>query len=403
MAMATAGAVIAACILALLAPPPARAAGGGRCAGESFSANRAYAACNDLPRLGASMHWTYDRASGDLHVAFVAAPAAPGGWVAWALNPSGDGMAGAQALVAGPFPDGGGTWAVRTYNVSGYALGEPGPIAFPASDLAAELGADGRVRVFGTLGLGAAAVGGGGVLLNQVWQVGAAVSSGGVPAPHAMGADNLAAKAKLDLLRATTVAAGADSATRKRNIHGVLNAVSWGLLLPMGAIFARYLKTFRAADPAWFYLHVTCQLIGYGVGVSGWATGMKLGKESRGVTYTDHRNIGIAVFALGTLQVLALFLRPKKEHKFRVYWNTYHHSVGYAVIVLGVVNIFKGMSILGVEQRWRTAYIAAVCVLLVAAAALEAVTWGVVLRRRKADGKTFSSAPNGHLPHSVSV
>jgi hypothetical protein len=67
------------------------------------------------------------------------------------------------------------------------------------------------------------------------------------------------------------------------------------------------------------------------------------------------------------------------------------------------VNIFKGMSILGVEQRWRTAYIAAVCVLLVAAAALEAVTWGVVLRRRKADGKTFSSAPNGHLPHSVSV
>lgn len=403
MAMATAGAVIAACILALLAPPPARAAGGGRCAGESFSANRAYAACNDLPRLGASVHWTYDRASGDLHVAFVAAPAAPGGWVAWALNPSGDGMAGAQALVAGPFPDGGGTWAVRTYNVSGYALGEPGPIAFPASDLAAELGADGRVRVFGTLGLGAAAVGGGGVLLNQVWQVGAAVSSGGVPAPHAMGADNLAAKAKLDLLRATTVAAGADSATRKRNIHGVLNAVSWGLLLPMGAIFARYLKTFRAADPAWFYLHVTCQLIGYGVGVSGWATGMKLGKESRGVTYTDHRNIGIAVFALGTLQVLALFLRPKKEHKFRVYWNTYHHSVGYAVIVLGVVNIFKGMSILGVEQRWRTAYIAAVCVLLVAAAALEAVTWGVVLRRRKADGKTFSSAPNGHLPHSVSV
>ncbi|PWZ13634.1 Cytochrome b561 and DOMON domain-containing protein [Zea mays] len=403
MAMATAGAVLAACILTLLAPPPARAAGGGRCAGESFSANRAYAACNDLPRLGASVHWTYDRASGDLHVAFVAAPAAPGGWVAWALNPSGDGMAGAQALVAGPFPDGGGTWAVRTYNVSGYALGEPGPIAFPASDLAAELGADGRVRVFGTLGLGAAAVGGGGVLLNQVWQVGAAVSSGGVPAPHAMGADNLAAKAKLDLLRATTVAAGADSATRKRNIHGVLNAVSWGLLLPMGAIFARYLKTFQAADPAWFYLHVTCQLIGYGVGVSGWATGMKLGKESRGVTYTDHRNIGIAVFALGTLQVLALFLRPKKEHKFRVYWNTYHHSVGYAVIVLGVVNIFKGMSILGVEQRWRTAYIAAVCVLLVSAAALEAVTWGVVLRRRKADGKTFSSAPNGHLPHSVSV
>jgi len=68
------------------------------------------------------------------------------------------------------------------------------------------------------------------------------------------------------------------------------------------------------------------------------------------------------------IQVLALFLRPKKEHKYRVYWNMYHHSVGYTVIVLGIVNIFKGMNILGVEQRWRTAYIAAVCVLLIAAA-----------------------------------
>ncbi|OEL20274.1 Cytochrome b561 and DOMON domain-containing protein [Dichanthelium oligosanthes] len=392
-------AVIALALTLLAAAPPARAAaGGGRCAGESFSANRAYEACSDLPRLGASVHWTYDRASGDLSVAFVAAPAAQGGWVAWAINPSGDGMPGAQALVAGPFSDdGGAAWSVRTYNVSGYALGDPGPIAFPASDLAAELGADGRVRVFGRLSLGASYGGG---VLNQVWQVGAAVT-GGTPAPHAMGGDNLAAKAKLDLLRETTAAAGADSATQKRNIHGVLNAVSWGVLLPMGAIFARYLKTFKSADPAWFYLHVTCQLVGYGVGVSGWATGINLGNESKGVTYTDHRNIGIAVFALGTLQVLALFLRPKKEHKYRVYWNMYHHSVGYTVIVLGVVNIFKGMSILGVEQRWRTAYIAAVCVLVVAAAALEAVTWGVVLRRRKAEGKTFNSASHGHMPHSV--
>lgn len=171
--------------------------------------------------------------------------------------------------------------------------------------------------------------------------------------------------------------------------------MSWGVLLPTGAIFARYLKTFRSADPAWFYLHVSCQLAGYGIGVSGWATGMNLGRESKGVTYADHRNIGIAVFALGTLQVLALLLRPNKEHKYRAYWNAYHHSVGYAVIVLGVVNIFKGMGILGVEQRWRTAYIATVCVLAVAAAALEAVTWGVV-RRRQAEGKANNER---HLPH----
>ncbi|KAF0915643.1 hypothetical protein E2562_037703 [Oryza meyeriana var. granulata] len=377
-------------------------AAAGGCAGEAFSANRAYAACSDLPRLGASLHWTYDRGAGELSVAFVAAPSAPGGWVAWGLNPAGDGMAGAQALVAVPSSSGGGgAWDVRTYNISGYGLGEPGPIAFPASDLAAELGAEGRVRVFGRLSM--ASYGGAGVL-NQVWQVGPAVTYG-VPAPHAMAGDNLAAKAKLDLLTKTTTAAasdaGGDTVAKKRNIHGVLNAVSWGILLPMGAIFARYLKTFRSADPAWFYLHVSCQLIGYGVGVSGWATGINLGNMSNGITYTLHRNIGIIVFALGTLQIFALFLRPKKEHKYRLYWNMYHHSVGYTVIILGITNIFKGMTILGVEQRWKTAYVAVLCLLGVTAVILEAVTWSMVVKRRKAESKTFNNASNGHLPRHV--
>ncbi|EAZ45260.1 hypothetical protein OsJ_29902 [Oryza sativa Japonica Group] len=376
-----AGAVVLALLLLLAAMAAASVAAAGGCAGEAFSANRAYAACSDLPRLGASLRWTYDRgAGGELFVAFLGGARGAG-----------------RALVA--VPSSSGAWEVRTYNISGYAVGEPGPIAFPASDLAAELGADGRVRVFGTLSL--AAYGGAGVL-NQVWQVGPAVT-GGVPAPHAMGGANLAAKAKLDLLTQTTTAASSssDAIAKKRNIHGLLNAVSWGILLPMGAILARYLKTFRSADPAWFYLHVSCQLIGYGVGVAGWATGINLGNMSNGITYTLHRNIGIIVFALGTLQIFALFLRPKKENKYRVYWNMYHHSVGYTVIILGITNIFKGMTILGVEQRWKTAYVAVLCLLGVAAIILEVVTWGMVVKRRNAESKTFNSASNGHLPRHV--
>ncbi|GJN33557.1 hypothetical protein PR202_gb22170 [Eleusine coracana subsp. coracana] len=365
-------AVVLLLALALLPPPPSATAA---CATEaSFPSNRAaYAACADLPHLGASLHWAHDASSGDLSVAFVARPAAPGGWVAWGINPSGaggGGMPGTQALVAAPYD--GNAWSVRTYNITEYALGPPGPIAFPASDLAAELlAADGRVAVFGRINLGTGAG-----VLNHVWQVGAAVS-GGSPAPHAMGGDNLAAKGQLDLVRATAGAgAGADdSATEKRNIHGILNAASWGILLPTGAIVARYLKTFRSADPAWFYLHVTCQLLGYAAGVAGWATGINLGNESEGVV-------------------------PGKTHKCRAYWNAYHHSVGYAVVVLGIVNVFKGMAILGVEQRWRTAYIVALFVLGAVALVLEVVTWGVVVRRRRmAENKTFnnSGGSNGHM------
>ena len=86
-------------------------------------------------------------------------------------------------------------------------------------------------------------------------------------------------------------------------IHGILNAVSWGILFPTGAMIARYLRTFESADPAWFYLHVFCQISSYAIGVAGWATGIKLGSESKGIQWTGHRNIGIALFSLATIQV----------------------------------------------------------------------------------------------------
>jgi len=79
--------------------------------------------------------------------------------------------------------------------------------------------------------------------------------------------------------------------------------MSWGTLMPLGAIIARYLKVFKSADPAWFYLHVTCQTSAYIVGVAGWGTGLKLGSDSTGVTYDTHRALGITLFCLGTLQV----------------------------------------------------------------------------------------------------
>lgn len=85
--------------------------------------------------------------------------------------------------------------------------------------------------------------------------------------------------------------------------HGVLNAVSWGVMMPMGAMTARYLKVFKVGNPAWFYIHAACQTSAYIVGVAGWATGLKLGGDSTGITFESHRNIGIILFSLGTLQV----------------------------------------------------------------------------------------------------
>ncbi|KAK9138541.1 hypothetical protein Sjap_009135 [Stephania japonica] len=175
---------------------------------------------------------------------------------------------------------------------------------------------------------------------------------------------------------------GSDSRVKKKNIHGVLNAVSWGVLFPIGAIIARYVRTFESADPAWFYLHASCQVSGYILGVSGWATGLKLGSQSKGVMYSTHRNIGIVLFTLATLQIFALFLRPKQDHKYRVYWNVYHHGVGYAILVLGIINVFKGLKILEPGDKWVTTYITVISVLGGIALFLEIVTWIMVFKRK---------------------
>ncbi|KAL6000365.1 hypothetical protein ACLOJK_024060 [Asimina triloba] len=361
------------------------------CPSQTFSSNRAYALCVDLPHLSSSFHWTYNATSSTLRLAFVAAPASSKGWIAWAINPTSTGMVGSQALVATHQSNG--SIAVQTFNVSSYGPVSPSPIAYDVTEKEAEASSGGELMmIFATMKLGA-----GMTTLNQVWQVGHSVTDG-LPDKHDFGTENLNAKGTLDLLKGESTTAGGGSRLRKRNIHGVLNAVSWGILIPIGAIIARYLRTFKSADPAWFYLHVTCQFSAYVVGVAGWATGLKLGNESKAVRYSGHRNIGIALFSLGTLQLFALFLRPKKDHKYRIYWNYYHHSVGYSVIVLSIINIFKGLDILKPEEKWKTAYIVVIACLGGIAVFLEMITWIVVLRRKSDNSNKLydqSDAANG--------
>lgn len=65
---------------------------------------------------------------------------------------------------------------------------------------------------------------------------------------------------------------------------------------------ARYLRPFAFADPLWFYVHVSCQIIGYILGVVGWGMGLKLQHYAAPIKY-KHRNLGISIFVLATLQV----------------------------------------------------------------------------------------------------
>ncbi|XP_050364055.1 cytochrome b561 and DOMON domain-containing protein At3g25290-like [Argentina anserina] len=350
------------------------------CNSQSFTNRKLYTQCADLPTLSAYLHWSYDSANSTIAVAFVAPPAKPAGWVAWAINPTGTGMEGAQTLLA--YKTASGAMAVKTFNISGYTGDAivPGKLAFDVWDTAAESSGD-AFRLFAKVKVKTGQV-------NHVWQVGPAVTDTGFPAKHAFDDGNLQAKGTLTLTGSNagvTATTGADSKLKNRNIHGILNAVSWGFLFPLGMVIARYMRVFPSADPAWFYLHVSCQLSAYAIGAAGWATGMKLGRAE----YILHRNIGITLFSFATVQMFALFLRPAKDHKYRLFWNIYHHGIGYSILILGIVNVFKGLDILNPDKHWKSTYIIVISVLAGIGVLLEAVTWVVVLKRRSGKSATY--------------
>ncbi|KFK41157.1 hypothetical protein AALP_AA2G093000 [Arabis alpina] len=350
------------------------------CSNYKFSSNLLFKSCNDLPVLDSFLHYTYDSSSGDLQIAYRHTKLTSGKWVAWAVNPTSTGMVGAQAIVAYPQQDG--TIRVYTSPISGYQTSlQEADLSFNVSELSATY-QNNEMVIYATLNLPLA----NGATINTLWQDGSL--SGNSLLAHPTSGNNVRSVSTLNLVSgssASTSNGGGDSKLRKRNIHGILNGVSWGIMMPIGAIIARYLRVAKSADPAWFYIHVFCQSSAYIIGVAGWATGLKLGGESPGIQFGTHRAIGIALFCLATVQVFAMFLRPKPEHKYRLYWNIYHQTIGYTVIVLAVVNVFKGLDILSPEKQWRNAYTAIIVALGIAATVLEAFTWYVVIKRGKAE------------------
>ncbi|CAI0383819.1 unnamed protein product [Linum tenue] len=249
------------------------------CNGLALPSNQVYSTCVDLPVLTAYLHWTFHQENSTADIAFRKTGTSPTNWVCWALNPSGGQMVGSQALVAFQQPNG----SMTAYTTSIDSLGpsmRPGTLSFRVSNLRAQH-SNGETLIFATLHLDANLLS-----TNQVWQEGPLTS--GAPSMHSTTGDNVRSIGTINFQTGAATAGGGASNSRLR-IHGVLNAVSWGILMPCGAMIARYVKA--------------CQLSAYIIGVAGWGTGLKLGSDSVGIQYNKHRNIGITLFCFGTLQV----------------------------------------------------------------------------------------------------
>ncbi|KAA8526579.1 hypothetical protein F0562_008218 [Nyssa sinensis] len=305
-----------------------------------------------LPSQQASIAWTFHPHNAKLDIVFFGTFISPSGWVGWGINPTSAQMTGTRALITFPDPNSGQlvllpyildpTVKLQRTELSSRPLDihllSSSATLYGGRMAMVHNGA--TIEIYATLKLIPNKT-----KIHLVWNRGLYVQ-GYSPTIHPTTTSDLSSISTIDVMSGTA-AAGHSNIRTLKVVHGVINALSWGILLPIGAATARYLRHIQALGPAWFYAHAGTQIFSFFLGTVGFAIGILLGELSPGRVYGLHRKLGFAAFCLGGLQTLALLFRPKTTNKFRKYWKSYHHFVGYACVVLGVVNVFQGFEVMG--------------------------------------------------------
>lgn len=156
------------------------------CSKYSFSSNKNFTTCVNLPVQNAFLHWTYNTTSHTADIAFRHGGVSTSQWVAWALNLDKPEMVGAQSLVA--FKNSNGTMHAYTSPIRSYetTLSQE-PLSFNVSKITADfLSSKKEIVIFANLKLPP-----GRTSFNQVWQEGPV--SDGAPRMHGQDSANLRA------------------------------------------------------------------------------------------------------------------------------------------------------------------------------------------------------------------
>ncbi|KAG6862272.1 hypothetical protein C0995_002203 [Termitomyces sp. Mi166 len=128
--------------------------------------------------------------------------------------------------------------------------------------------------------------------------------------------------------------------------HGIFLTVAFLLLLPGGALLARYLRTFT---PAWLVGHATVQfclsapaiIVGIVLGVLGVS-------KSGALHFNDnHKRLGIAIFSLYILQValgvVVRWIKPRNTSR-RPAQNYVHAVFGLLIIATAMYQVHNGFT-----------------------------------------------------------
>lgn len=147
--------------------------------------------------------------------------------------------------------------------------------------------------------------------------------------------------------------------------------LAWAILLPLGALAARYFKVTPRQDwphhidnRAWWHAHRGLQYGGVALMLAGTALAWNMGTQS-GLVALWHRYAGWTVVALGVLQILSAWFRGSKggptepqmrgDHydmtRHRLRFEALHKSAGWLAVLLAVVTVTLGL-IAADAPRW---------------------------------------------------
>jgi len=128
--------------------------------------------------------------------------------------------------------------------------------------------------------------------------------------------------------------------------HIACMMLSWGLLLPVGALMAISFRHSFQDKARWFQLHISIQVSGVILNILGFVIPfVNIETHFQGT----HQIMGTVVFAMGVAQAVQGFIRPNKTDKptmLRRVWEVCHKGFGRIIIVLAWANSFLGIQLI---------------------------------------------------------
>lgn len=135
--------------------------------------------------------------------------------------------------------------------------------------------------------------------------------------------------------------------------HGSLMLISWGFLLPLGVIIARFL---RRLDPLWFKVHRAMQMTGVSLALIGFiiaVSSFNVFQAGYPAVNIMHGSLGLIVMTLGVLQPINAYFRPHEKGTVkRQRWEYLHKGSGYAAVCLGPITVIIGSTLVADDGKY---------------------------------------------------